>query len=51
MWLMTHLGPSLNKFAPIERQGRSSSLKGYTLNDNSSALYAIVHQQYDTIGG
>ena len=24
MWLMTHLGPSLNEFAPIERQGSSS---------------------------
>ena len=48
-FLVPDLGASLNELAPTEHQVRSSSPKGYKLNNYSSALYGIIHQQYDII--
>ena len=47
--LVLDLRPRLNELAPVKHQVRSFSPGEYTLSNPFSALYGIVHQQYDAI--
>lgn len=47
--LVLDLRSSFNELAPVKYQVRSFSPGEYTLSNQFSALYGIIHQQYDAI--
>jgi hypothetical protein len=48
-FLVLDLGLGPNELAPLKHQVCSSWPEEYILTNDFSALYGIVHQQYDTV--